>query len=111
MYVMILYHDRRFEMDDDGSYIQERIRFVTSILDVIQQTDETGREYWDVRDLAKLLGYMKYASFTPVLRKAEKACEEAGEKVSDHFPHVQKMIAGRKGEQRPSDTVHLSLYG
>src|SRR5260370_38502809 len=97
-------------MDDDGSYTQEKIRFVTSIFDVIQQTDEAGRECWDARDLAKLLGYTKYASFTSILHKAEKACEEAGEKVSDHFSHMQKVITGGKGTQRFSDTVHLSLY-
>src|SRR5579875_2323887 len=84
--------------------------FTSSPFDAIRHVDEQGREYWDARDLGKLLGYTKYANFTKAIQKAEKACEESGEAVADHFPHVRKMIPVGKGAQRPSDTVHLSRY-
>ncbi len=82
----------------------------SSPFDAIRKTDEQGREYWNARDLAKLLGYRQYTNFTGAIGKAEIACQESGEAVSDHFLHVQEMIAGGKGARRPYSTVHLSRF-
>jgi hypothetical protein len=35
------------------------------------------------------------------IRKAEIACKESGEAVSDHLLHMQEMIPGGKGARRP----------
>jgi len=82
----------------------------SSPFDAIRKTDEQGREYWNARDLAKLLGYRQYTNFTGAIGKAEIACQESGEAVSDHFLHVQEMIPGGKGARRPYPTVHLSRF-
>ena len=82
----------------------------SSPFDAIRRVDEQGREYWNARDLAKLLGYRQYTNFTGAIRKAEIACKESGEAVSDHFLHEQEMIPGGKGAKRPYPTVHLSRF-
>ena len=65
---------------------------------------------WNAKDLAKLLGYRQYTNFTGAIRKAEVACKESGEAVSDHFLHVQEMTPGGKGATRRYPTVHLSRF-
>jgi DNA-damage-inducible protein D len=54
---------------------------------------------------------MKHESdFTGAIRKAEVACQESGEAVSDHFLHMQEMTPGGKGATRRYPTVHLSRF-
>lgn len=72
-------------MDDQPS-------LTASPFDAIRKVDEQGREYWNAKDLAKLLGYKQYTNFTGAIRKAEIACKESGEAVSDHFLHMQEMF-------------------
>ena len=82
----------------------------SSPFDAIRRVDEQGREYWNARDLARLLGYRQYTNFTGAIHKAEIACKESGEGVPDHFLHTQEMIPGGKGAKRPYPTVHLSRF-
>src|SRR5947209_5479724 len=82
----------------------------SSPFDAIRKVDEQGREYWNAKDLAKLLGYRQYTNFTGAIRKAEIACKESGEAVSDHFLHVQESIKTGKGATRTFPTVHLSRF-
>ncbi len=82
----------------------------SSPFDAIRRVDEQGREYWNARDLARLLGYRQYTNFTGAIGKAEIACKESGEAVSDHFLHLKEMIPGGKGAKRPYPTVHLSRF-
>ncbi len=62
----------------------------SSPFDAIRKVDELGHEFWNAKDLAKLLGYRQYTNFTGAIRKAEIACKESGEVVSDHFLHVKE---------------------
>lgn len=82
----------------------------SSPFDAIRRVDEQRREYWNAKDLAKLLGYRQYTNFTGAIRKAEIACKESGEAVSDHFLHVQESIKTGKGATRTFPTVHLSRF-
>jgi DNA-damage-inducible protein D len=82
----------------------------SSPFDAIRKVDEQGHEYWNAKDLAKLLGYRQYTNFTGAIRKAEIACKESGEAVSDHFLHVQESIKTGKGATRTFPTVHLSRF-
>lgn len=83
----------------------------TSPFDAIRQTDEQGNEYWSARDLARILDYALWQKFRNVIEKAEKACENSGQAVSDHFIHTDKMIATGKGAKRRIEDTHLSRYG
>ena len=83
----------------------------TSPFDSIRHLDEDGNEYWSARELGKILGYStNYRNFQQVIQKAEEACKNSGQVVSDHIAHVRNMIKAGKGAQRNVEDVHLSRY-
>src|SRR5438067_1727689 len=84
--------------------------FTTSPFDAIRRIDEQGHEYWNAKELGKLLGYTQFNKFMPAIRKAEKACEESGEFVANHFVHTQEQTKTGKRTIRTFPTVHLSRY-
>lgn len=75
-----------------------------------RQEDENGNEYWSARDLAKILDYVEYRNFKPVIERAEQACENSGQNVSDHFVDMHDMIPTGKGARRKVKSVALSRY-
>lgn len=76
----------------------------------IRRVTEEGNEYWSARDLAKILGYTEFRKFSNAIQKAETACENSGQAVSDHFAHVSEMVGIGSGAQRKIGDVHLSRY-
>ncbi len=83
----------------------------SSPFDAIRRVDEQGNEYWSARELSKLLGYTRFDKFSNVLSKAEEACKNSGQAISDHMSHVRHMIPTGKGAKRPAEDVLLSRYG
>lgn len=67
-------------------------------------------ECWSARDIQLLLGYSKWENFEKVVEKARVACENAGEKVSDHFPDVRKTIPMPKGAEKEINDILLTRY-
>ncbi len=55
---------------------------------------------WSARELQEIFSYTDWRNFIKVVDKAKAACENAGEKTSDHFVDVNKMIDLAKGAQR-----------
>jgi DNA-damage-inducible protein D len=90
--------------------MDDQPNLAASPFDAIWRVDEQGHEYWNARDLAKLLGYSEYSKFKNVIRRAEKACEESREAVADHFVHLNEPTRTGKGAIRLWPTVHLSRY-
>jgi DNA-damage-inducible protein D len=94
-------------MDNDDS--ETRIPH-TSPFEAIRMEAEDGSEYWNARELAKILGYTQYNKFTNAITKAEEACKNSGQAVSDHFTHVSEMVTIGSGAKRKFDTAFLSRY-
>lgn len=69
-----------------------------------------GVECWSARELQAILGYARWENFTNAIEKACKACEAAGETVSDHFRDTTKMIELAKGAQREVEDIALTRY-
>lgn len=65
--------------------------------------DYEGVECWSARELYPLLGYAKWDRFKDVLSRAKESCQNAGERVSDHFADTGKMITLPKGAERQID--------
>lgn len=82
-----------------------------SPFDAICRLNEQGNEYWSARELSKLLGYTRFDKFLPVIAKAEEACKNSGQAISDHMSRVRQMIATGKGAKREAEDVFLSRYG
>ena len=61
---------------------------------------QKGVEYWMARDLQKLLDYDEWRNFLKVIDKAKLACVNSGQKISDHFGDVNKMVKLGSGSER-----------
>ncbi len=81
-----------------------------SPFEVIRREGEDGRQYWSARELSKILGYTEYGKFQNAIKKAEEACQNSGQTLSDHFAHVSEMIGIGKGGKRKVDEIYLSRY-
>lgn len=69
-----------------------------------------GIECWSARELQQVFGYADWRNFLKVVEKAKTACENAGEKVSDHFVEVNKMVDLGSGAQRELEDMALTRY-
>lgn len=72
--------------------------------------DYEGVECWSARELQSILGYSQWRNFKNVIEKAEKSCEQAGEKTSDHFAEFSKMVEIGSGAQKPIEDIALTRY-
>ena len=50
-------------------------------------------ECWSARSICPLLGYTAWRNFVKAIEKAKESCVNAGERESDHFVGVNKMIS------------------
>ncbi len=76
----------------------------------IRKQGEDGGEYWSARDLARLLGYTEYNKFKNAITKAQTACENSGQPITDHFAQVSEMVQIGSGARRRVQDDHLSRY-
>ncbi len=76
----------------------------------IRKTMPDGREYWSARELSKILEYVEFRNFLPVIEKAKRACENSGQKIEDHFVHIHEMVRIGSDAQREMPSYALSRY-
>lgn len=85
-------------------------KYNEQIFENIKHVNEYGQEFWYARDLQVALEYETWRSFQKVILKAQNACENADNNVSDHFVDVGKMVNLGSGSQREVDDYMLSRY-
>ena len=76
----------------------------------IRHQDERGREYWESRELCKLLGYSSWHSFQNTFIKAQFACERSGQYPLYHFYLLVDVKITGNGSLRNTDAYRLSRY-
>ncbi len=76
----------------------------------IKRVQPSGTEFWSARDLARVLEYLNFRNFQPVIEKAKEACAKSGHAVADHFAEMRNMVGIGSGAQRELEDWALSRY-
>ena len=76
----------------------------------IKRLNPEGHESWSARDLARVLEYLNFRNFQPVIEKAKEACAKSGHAVADHFAEIRNMVGIGSGAQREVEDWMLSRY-
>ena len=80
------------------------------IFDDIKHIDECGNEYWEARELQKILDYKEWRKFEGVIKKAMNACENSDYIIFEHFVGSDKTISMPKGASKKIKDYKLSRY-
>ena len=89
---------------------KELIKPGSSLFEQIKKTDEKGNEFWTARDMAKVLDYLEYRNFKPVVDKAKEACKNSGQNPDYHVVAFNERMSFGKGAKREMDSFKLSRY-
>jgi len=89
---------------------KEESNATKTIFEQIRREDKNGNEYWTARDLSKILEYLEYRNFKPVIQKAKEACRNSDHAESDHFVDMHDMVSLGLGSKRNVENVKLSRY-
>lgn len=49
----------------------------TQIFEKVKKINEYGQEYWQARELSKILEYVDFGNFSNVIKKAQIACKNS----------------------------------
>lgn len=80
-----------------------------SPFDAIKETDAEGREWWNSRKLARLLGYLKYWNFERLIDKvATFLQQEKGLDLKEHMVEIEEMAQLNNGGWRQVKSIKLS---
>jgi DNA-damage-inducible protein D len=78
--------------------------------DDLKHINGDGQEFWYARQLSKVLEYVEYRNFLPVIKKAMLACENSGQDIANHFVEVHEMVPLGSGAEREMMSYALSRY-
>lgn len=91
---------------DNTLFAQEEMQ---SPFDAIKDVDENGREWWNSRRLARLMGYMKYWNFERLMDKVTALLQQQkGLDLKDHMVEIEEMAQLNNGGWRQVKSVVLS---
>ena len=85
------------------------IEEMQSPFEAIKEVDDKGREWWNSRKLARLLGYQKYWNFERLMDKAATFLkQERGLDLKEHMVEIMEMAQLNNGGWREVKSVKLS---
>lgn len=80
-----------------------------SPFETIKEVDANGREWWNSRKLARLMGYMKYWNFERLMDKvAVFLQQEKGLDLKEHMVEIDEMAQLNNGGYRQVKSIKLS---
>ena len=91
----------------DGAGAIEKL---IAVFEDAAQVDEDGTEFWNARDLLRLLDYTKWDNFVEVIEKAKIACKNSGQPIENHFADASKMVPLGSGAERQIEDISLTRY-
>ena len=84
-------------------------KYKLNIFEKIKHINEYKEEFWNARELQKLLEYSEWRNFTKIIEKAKEACLNSGSSILDHFVEVNKIVETGVSRREVKDCV-LSRY-
>lgn len=85
-------------------------KYNKNTFDNIKHIDEFSNEYWEARELQKALEYKEWRFFQNVIDKAQIACLNSKNNVSEHFGVNSKMLPMPNGATKMVIDYRLSRY-
>lgn len=79
-----------------------------SPLEQLREVDGDGREWWNSRRLARVMGYGKYWNFERVIAKAQAWASRKGYHLGEHFMEITEMAELGSGAVREVISIRLS---
>lgn len=79
-----------------------------SPFDQLREVDTDGKEWWNSRKLARVMGYGKYWNFERVIAKAQAWISQKGYHLGDHFVEITEMAELGSGAVRKVTSIRLS---
>ena len=67
-------------------------KFKEKTFEDIKHIDEKGNEYWEARELQRILGYKEWRYFSTVIEKAQIACSQSNKSVNSNFGVNTKIV-------------------
>lgn len=93
-------------MDEETLFEPEEM---LSPFDAIKEVDDEGREWWNSRKLARLMGYQKYWNFERLMDKvATFLQQEKGLDLKEHMAEIEEMAQLNNGGWRQVKSMNLS---
>ena len=74
----------------------------------LREVDANGKEWWNSRKLARVMGYGKYLNFERVIAKAQAWTSQKGYHLSEHFVEITEMAELGSGAVREVASIRLS---
>ena len=84
--------------------------YKVKLFEDIKHIDETGNEYWEARELQKVLEYYQWRRFENVISKAKLSCQNSNININDHFADIGKMVDIGSNTKRETNDYKLSRY-
>ena len=74
----------------------------------LREVDADGKEWWNSRKLARVMGYGKYWNFERVIAKAQAWTSQKGYRLREHFVEITEMAELGNGAVREVTSIRLS---
>lgn len=74
----------------------------------LREVDADGKEWWNSRKLARVMGYGKYLNFTRVIAKAQAWTSQKGYHLDEHFVDITEMAELGSGAVREVTSIRMS---
>lgn len=84
------------------------IQELQSPFEQLREVDADGREWWNSRRLARVMGYGKYWNFERVIAKAQAWASRKGYHLGEHFVEITEMAELGSGAVREVMSIRLS---
>ena len=76
----------------------------------LKEVDANGKEWWNSRKLARVMGYGKYWNFERVIAKAQAWASQKGYHLGEHFVEITEMAELGNAAVREVTSIRLSVF-